>query len=468
MKKFLLSKMPKYKAVNKLFVLALMLLVNIRNKGKLAFTILFLFIGITNANADCTINTAATGGDNIMTGSELLAYITANNCSGTLTIEAPVDIILSTDLTITSDITKIVIKDGGQILWDSNNVDLFLAGGTSIDIENTTNLGSIDGALGSTSSTCSNNRAIYIGSIKYSACEGGGNVCLTYDDLIEAGGTPSVDPFVAVIGGTDNDVCFDTTYLDVTIGNLPDGIIVDSYEWTLASGDGTATFSDPNAEDTNVTVSDPGTYTFRLTVKIPLGADGTNCDGSFVTVFTDIELDFLDSPVASIDSATPDSCELTYNFSGSSTDPSGGNDILYEWDFGDGTTSSEQNPTHNYSSCGEYTVTLTSTDPGSLLECRTSTVTQVINVQDTKLPTFTAPADIEIFTDASCNYDASVAQTGDVTNEADNCSTGLNATFSDVISPGSCEGSFVITRTWSLSDNCGNDAADQVQTITVS
>ncbi|RAJ12047.1 hypothetical protein LY08_02548, partial [Olleya aquimaris] len=93
---------------------------------------------------------------------------------------------------------------------------------------------------------------------------------------------------------------------------------------------------------------------------------------------------------------------------------------------------------------------------------------QIITVTDTTPPTFTAPADIEIFTDASCNYDASVAQTGDVTNETDNCSTGLNATFSDSVVAGSCEGTFVITRTWSLVDDCGNAAPTQTQTITVS
>ena len=93
---------------------------------------------------------------------------------------------------------------------------------------------------------------------------------------------------------------------------------------------------------------------------------------------------------------------------------------------------------------------------------------QTITVSDNTAPTFTRPADITIFTDASCNYDASTTATGDVTNEADNCSTGIQATFTDVNVAGPCQGSRVITRTWSLSDNCGNAAANQVQTITVS
>ncbi len=97
----------------------------------------------------------------------------------------------------------------------------------------------------------------------------------------------------------------------------------------------------------------------------------------------------------------------------------------------------------------------------------TSTATQVINVQDVSTPTFTAPANTTIYTDAQCNYDASVGITGDVTNEADNCSTGLQATYTDSVADGQCQGSHVITRTWTLVDNCGNQAPPQVQTITV-
>ena len=93
---------------------------------------------------------------------------------------------------------------------------------------------------------------------------------------------------------------------------------------------------------------------------------------------------------------------------------------------------------------------------------------QIINVLDKIAPTFTAPASISIFTDSTCNYNATIAVTGDVTNEADNCSINLQATFVDTITQGECSGSFRITRTWSLVDNCGNAAENQVQIITVS
>ena len=92
---------------------------------------------------------------------------------------------------------------------------------------------------------------------------------------------------------------------------------------------------------------------------------------------------------------------------------------------------------------------------------------QTITISDNTAPTFSIPADITIYTDANCNYDESLAITGDVTDESDNCSTGLEATFADVVTDGACEGSHIITRTWSLVDHCGNAAAQQIQIITV-
>ena len=112
-----------------------------------------------------------------------------------------------------------------------------------------------------------------------------------------------------------------------------------------------------------------------------------------------------------------------------------------------------------------YTLTRTWT---AIDACGLSTsASQVITVQDIVAPTFTAPANTEIFTDVHCAYDASPEATGDVEDEADNCSADLQATYNDVITDGPCTGSKVITRTWSLVDECNNAAADQVQIITV-
>ena len=114
---------------------------------------------------------------------------------------------------------------------------------------------------------------------------------------------------------------------------------------------------------------------------------------------------------------------------------------------------------------GTYTITRT----WSLVDnCgnAAATQTQTITVRDNTAPTFTRPADVTILYTSGCGYNASLANTGDVTNEADNCSTGLQATYTDDAIT-QCGYNTVITRTWHLVDNCGNAAANQVQTITI-
>ncbi|MEN8157589.1 MAG: hypothetical protein ABFS10_11620, partial [Bacteroidota bacterium] len=110
---------------------------------------------------------------------------------------------------------------------------------------------------------------------------------------------------------------------------------------------------------------------------------------------------------------------------------------------------------------GANTVTLTVLDGSGNSNTCTSTVT----VEDNIAPTFSIPADITIYSDASCAYDASVGVTGDVTDEADNCGVG-DATYVDVVdNTDPCN--IAITRTWSLVDDNGTSAASQDQTITV-
>lgn len=71
---------------------------------------------------------------------------------------------------------------------------------------------------------------------------------------------------------------------------------------------------------------------------------------------------------------------LTVNFIDSSTDSN--NDITqWSWSFGDGATSSDQNPMHVYAASGNYDVELTVTDS----EGNTSTSTQTVVVSDVEL-----------------------------------------------------------------------------------
>ncbi|MFT6731668.1 MAG: hypothetical protein ACJA1H_003012, partial [Glaciecola sp.] len=116
--------------------------------------------------------------------------------------------------------------------------------------------------------------------------------------------------------------------------------------------------------------------------------------------------------------------------------------------------------------CGETgsaTVIFTATD-----DCGNSiTSTGIFTIEDDTPPTLSAPADITI----QCDQDIDDLVTiGDVTNEDDNCQSSsfvLEATYTDEITTtGTCDYSYTITRTWSLTDACDNTATD-TQTITV-
>ncbi|MCX7703468.1 MAG: PKD domain-containing protein [Planctomycetota bacterium] len=123
---------------------------------------------------------------------------------------------------------------------------------------------------------------------------------------------------------------------------------IDSWQWDL-NGDG---IPDTNAKNPIHIYTTPGVYTITLTVS---GAAGSN-----TCVKQDyIKVDAPPPPAAEF-SATPLSgnAPLTVQFKDEST----GKIDSWLWDFGDGTTSSLQKPSHTYTSEGTYTVTLTVTN----------------------------------------------------------------------------------------------------------
>ncbi len=157
-------------------------------------------------------------------------------------------------------------------------------------------------------------------------------------------------------------------------------------------------------------------------------------------------------------------------------DGNGNTDALENWLATNGTTGSAQagfgsvSWSNNFEALtpgccntGSATVTFTATD-----DCGNSvSTTATFTIIDTTAPVFTAPEDITIYSDAECNYDISVEATGDVTDEADACCSGLEAMYTDLTEQGACAGEWIITRTWTLVDDCGNEAEPQVQIITV-
>ncbi len=105
------------------------------------------------------------------------------------------------------------------------------------------------------------------------------------------------------------------------------------------------------------------------------------------------------------------------------------------------------------------TVTFTATDACGL----SSSFTASYAIIDNTNPTFTVPNDITVECDVDIN-DLSIL--GDVTNETDNCTTELEATYSDIITTETCTNGYTITRTWTLVDACNNSVSyNQIITV---
>ncbi|MBK8968294.1 MAG: HYR domain-containing protein [Lewinellaceae bacterium] len=87
---------------------------------------------------------------------------------------------------------------------------------------------------------------------------------------------------------------------------------------------------------------------------------------------------------------------------------------------------------------------------------------QTINVSDTEAPVLSGlPTDAVV--NVECSEDVPAVP---VVSATDNCQAPIVVDFSEVEAPGSCANQYVITRTWSAQDDCGN-AASFVQTINV-
>ncbi|MFP7760252.1 PKD domain-containing protein [Marisediminicola sp. LYQ85] len=144
----------------------------------------------------------------------------------------------------------------------------------------------------------------------------------------------------------------DTDGLDVAVdgssSTVPAGQSVQSYSWDF--GDGSAATSGATSDHS---YDAAGTYTVSLTVRSSSGLVSTTTRE--VTVAAPHA-----APVARI-TTTVDG--LTGRFDSSTSSASDGATIASaRWTFGDGTSSTELNPSHRFSAAGTYPVTLTVVD----------------------------------------------------------------------------------------------------------
>ena len=184
-----------------------------------------------------------------------------------------------------------------------------------------------------------------------------------------------------------------------------DGSVV-AYAWDF--GDGSPVETSATASHTYA----PGTWTATLTV--------TDDDGATATTPVTIESTVNVAPTADAQ-ATPSEgvAPLVVAFSSAGTSDPDGTVVSYDWDFGDGSSSTEANPSHTYAA-GDYTATLTVTDNEGGISSDT------VAIHANAAPTAAASADV-----TSGDAPLAVAFTGNTSSDADGSIVSYSWDFGD-------------------------------------
>ena len=117
-------------------------------------------------------------------------------------------------------------------------------------------------------------------------------------------------------------------------------------QWKWDLGNGTISF----LQNPSVTYFNPGQYNIKLVVQDANGDSSVIIKTQYITVYAAPTVAFTGTPLTGC-------FPLPVNFTDQST-PGNGTIVSWQWDFGDGASSSIQNPSHTYTASGNYNVTL--------------------------------------------------------------------------------------------------------------
>ena len=164
----------------------------------------------------------------------------------------------------------------------------------------------------------------------------------------------------------------DVVTLDGSLSNDPKGEII-SYLWTIHLKPSNSSLEDGNLDQTSVKLNfqpDVGGV-YELNLRVANSKRSVSDIVQIVVTASD-----NNSP-PSADAGTDHSVLAgdSVSFEGSDSYDIDGYIVKYEWDFGDGNTSSLEKPAHKYADAGEYTVILKVTDDEEATDSDVITVT---------------------------------------------------------------------------------------------
>lgn len=141
-----------------------------------------------------------------------------------------------------------------------------------------------------------------------------------------------------------------------------DGSIL-TYSWSFGDGS-TSTLANPSH-----TYAAAGNYNVTLSVTDNGGATDSDLTSATITATSNM------APTANANGDYTGMTNTPVSFFSTGSGDSDGSLAAYRWDFGDGASSTQANPSHTYGSAGNYTVTLTVTDNDGASDSDTAAAT---------------------------------------------------------------------------------------------
>jgi len=225
-----------------------------------------------------------------------------------------------------------------------------------------------------------------------------------------------------------------------------------NWQWNLGNS-ATSVLQNPST-----TYTTPGTYTVTLTVSNASGSN-TLTQTAYITVYPNPIVDFNATPTAG--------CPPLSTVFNNSSDPVMPGTATYTWNFGDGSSSTAQNPSYTYNPPGQYNVTLIVTNSGGCVSSLTKP--NYIQVYTPPVADFTANNTFFCYPPATAAFTANITGSGPYTynwNFGDGA-TGTGATPSHTYTaPGSYTVTLIVTDVNGCKDTLVKPSYIAIGTIT--